>query len=133
MQSSEPNQPDIPIAVTTAVVAFVIVNLLIGYKLDWAVLPFVFGVLLGELLWIGNSVVIRKYLTPQKFSESNRQKRALMVFALVKYPLVALIVWASVRLGESRQIMALVAGYLVLQVVIVLRMMGKYAVQFRSR
>lgn len=123
--------PDRPIAIITGLVGFVIVNILVGYKLDWAVWPFVTGVILAEALWIANSLIIRKYLTPQKFNESNAQKRALSVFALVKYPLVAVCIWASVRLGDTRQLMSFVAGYLLLQIVVVVRMIGQAAAQIR--
>ncbi len=128
---AESSQPDKPIAITTAILGFVIVNILVGYRLNWAVWPFVTGVILAEALWIGNSLIIRKYLTPQKINESNSQKRALSVFALVKYPLVAVCIWASVRLGDTRQLMSLVAGYLVLQIVVVVRMVGQAAAQIR--
>ena len=134
----EAGNPDKPVAVTTAILGFVIVNVLIGYRLSWAVWPFVTGLILAEVLWIGNSLIIRKYLRPQKISESNAQKnessaqkRALSVFALVKYPLVALCIWASVRLGDTRQLMSFVAGYLVLQIVVVMRMVGQAATQIR--
>jgi hypothetical protein len=86
---------------------------------------------LAESLWVGNSVIIRKYLSPQKITESNAQKRALSVFALVKYPLVAVCIWTCVRLGDTRQLMSFVAGYLLLQIVVVVRMVGKSATQIR--
>ena len=131
MLSHEAGDPDRPVAIITGVLGFVIVNVLIGYKLNWAVWPFVTGVILAEVLWIGNSLIIRKYLTPQKINESNTQKRALSVFALVKYPLVAVCIWASVRLGDTRQLMSFVAGYLVLQIVVVVRIIGQAAAQIR--
>lgn len=131
MLRNEAGDPDRPVAIITGVLGFVIVNVLIGYKLNWAVWPFVTGVILAEVLWIGNSLIIRKYLTPQKINESNAQKRALSVFALVKYPLVAVCIWASVRLGDTRQLMSFVAGYLVLQIVVVVRMIGQAAAQIR--
>ena len=131
MLSNEAGDPDRPVAIITGVLGFVIVNVLIGYKLNWAVWPFVTGVILAEVLWIGNSLIIRKYLTPQKINESNTQKRALSVFALVKYPLVAVCIWASVRLGDTRQLMSFVAGYLILQIVVVVRMIGQAAAQIR--
>jgi hypothetical protein len=131
MLRNEAGDPDRPVAIITGVLGFVIVNVLVGYKLNWAVWPFVTGVILAEVLWIGNSLIIRKYLTPQKINESNTQKRALSVFALVKYPLVAVCIWASVRLGDTRQLMSLVAGYLVLQIVVVVRMIGQAAAQIR--
>jgi len=127
----ENENPDRPIAIYTAVLGFVIINILLGYRLNWAVWPFVTGLVLAEALWIGNSLIIRKYLTPEKINESNAQKRALSVFALVKYPLVALCIWASVRLGDTRQLMSFVAGYLVLQIVVVMRMVGHAATQIR--
>jgi hypothetical protein len=127
----ENEKPDRPIAIYTAVLGFVIINILLGYRLNWAVWPFVTGLVLAEALWIGNSLIIRKYLTPEKINESNAQKRALSVFALVKYPLVALCIWASVRLGDTRQLMSFVAGYLVLQIVVVMRMVGQAATQIR--
>ena len=127
----ESDKPDRPIAVITAIVGFVIINVLVGYKMGWAVWPFATGVVLAEALWIGNALIIRKYLTPRKINESNAQKRALSVFALVKYPLVAVCIWASVRLGDTRQLMVFVAGYLVLQIVVVLRMVGRAATQIR--
>lgn len=131
MLRNEAGDPDRPIALLTGVVGFVIVNVLIGYRLNWAVWPFVTGITLAETLWIGNSVIIRKYLTPQKINESNAQKRALSVFALVKYPLVAVCIWALVRLGDTRQLMSFVAGYLVLQIMVVVRMIGQAAAQIR--
>ncbi|MEY3602222.1 MAG: hypothetical protein RL169_1466 [Armatimonadota bacterium] len=131
MLRNEAGDPDRPVAIITGVIGFVIVNVLVGYKLNWAVWPFVTGVILAEMLWIGNSLIIRKYLTPQKINESNSQKRALSVFALVKYPLVAVCIWASVRLGDTRQLMSFVAGYLVLQIVVVVRMIGQAAAQIR--
>lgn len=131
MLRNEAGDPDRPVAIITGVLGFVIVNVLLGYKLNWAVWPFVTGVILAEMLWIGNSLIIRKYLTPQKINESNSQKRALSVFALVKYPLVAVCIWASVRLGDTRQLMSFVAGYLLLQIVVVVRMIGQAAAQIR--
>ncbi|MFM2223362.1 MAG: hypothetical protein RLZZ78_1619 [Armatimonadota bacterium] len=127
----ESENPDRPIAIYTAALGFVIINVLIGYRLNWAVWPFVTGLVLAEALWIGNSLIIRKYLTAEKINESNAQKRALSVFALVKYPLVAVCIWASVRLGDTRQLMSFVAGYLVLQIVVVVRMVGQSATQIR--
>ena len=129
--NSESSNPDRPVAVTTAIIGFVIVNILLGYRLGWAVWPFVTGVVLAESLWVGNSVIIRKYLSPQKITESHAQKRALSVFALVKYPLVAVCIWTCVRLGDTRQLMSFVAGYLLLQIVVVVRMVGKSATQIR--
>ena len=129
--NSEGGNPDRPVAVTTAIIGFVIVNILLGYRLGWAVWPFVTGVVLAESLWVGNSVIIRKYLSPQKITESNAQKRALFVFALIKYPLVVVCIWTCVRLGDTRQLMSFVAGYLVLQIVVVVRMVGKSATQIR--
>lgn len=129
--NSESGNPDRPVAITTAIIGFVIVNILLGYRLGWAVWPFVTGVVLAESLWVGNSLIIRKYLSPQKITESNAQKRALSVFALVKYPLVAVCIWTCVRLGDTRQLMSFVAGYLLLQIVVVVRMVGKSATQIR--
>ena len=129
--NSESGNPDRPVAITTAIIGFVIVNILLGYRLGWAVWPFVTGVVLAESLWVGNSIIIRKYLSPQKITESNAQKRALFVFALVKYPLVAVCIWTCVRLGDTRQLMSFVAGYLLLQIMVVVRMVGKSATQIR--
>ena len=129
--NSESGNPDRPVAITTAIIGFVIVNILLGYRLGWAVWPFVTGVVLAESLWVGNSIIIRKYLSRQKITESNAQKRALFVFALVKYPLVAVCIWTCVRLGDTRQLMSFVAGYLLLQIVVVVRMVGKSATQIR--
>ena len=129
--NSESGNPDRPGAITTAIIGFVIVNILLGYRLGWAVWPFVTGVVLAESLWVGNSVIIRKYLSPQKITESNAQKRALFVFALVKYPSVAVCIWALVRSADTRQLMSFVAGYLLLQVMVVLRMIGQAAAQIR--
>ena len=129
--NSESGNPDRPVAITTAIIGFVIVNILLGYRLGWAVWPFVTGVVLAESLWVGNSIIIRKYLSPQKITESNAQKRALSVFALVKYPLVAVCIWTCVRLGDTRQLMSFVAGFLLLQIVVVVRLVGKSATQIR--
>jgi len=40
-------------------------------------------------------------------------------------------IWTCVRLGDTRQLMSFVAGYLLLQIVVVVRMVGKSATQIR--
>jgi hypothetical protein len=47
MLRNEAGDPDRPVAIITGVLGFVIVNVLVGYKLNWAVWPFVTGVILA--------------------------------------------------------------------------------------
>lgn len=119
--------PDYPVTMTTALLGFIAVTCVIGYRIDWALYPFVSGVLLSLGLWVGNSTVIRKYLRPEKISRKKSKKQPFYVFALIKYPLVAVCIWGLVRLCDTRQVMVFVAGYLLLHVVIVMRLIGKIA------
>ena len=122
--SADSSTPDRPVIWATAILGFVIVNFLVGYKQGWAVGAFSVGLVLGIGLWYVNCLFVRAYLVPQKSSTKPPKKRAMTLFALVKSPLVAVIIWALVRLGETKHLIAFVGGYLILQVVVVIRSMS---------
>ena len=49
----------------------------------------------------------------------------LFAFAAVKYPLVALLLWALVRVWDTRSLVAFIGGFMLLHLVIVSRALGR--------
>jgi hypothetical protein len=49
----------------------------------------------------------------------------LMGFALIKYPLVAVLIWALTRAWNLRAIMAFTGGFVLIHLVIALRAIGR--------
>lgn len=107
------------------VTGFVLVTL-VGYAQYWAVWPVAAGALLSLMMLYGLDVLIRGVLTPQRAAQAKKVGRAgagslFLPVALVKYPLVALVVWAVVRWGELRQVAVFAGGFVLVHAVIGLR------------
>lgn len=113
-------------------VAFVtafIVFALASYGQWWAIGPFLGGVALGSGLLFGMDHFIRSAFTPEKAREAKRTGKnasgsALVIFTLVKYPLVALLLWAATRIWDLQQLMVFAGGFMLIQAVIALRAVG---------
>lgn len=108
----------------SAVVAF----LLIGYGQWWAVGPLLGGVALGIVLLKVLDVFVRRVFRPELWEKNRRavqRQTAFLLFALVKYPLVATLIWWIVRYWEPRAVMAFAGGFILLQAVIGLRAVGR--------
>ena len=109
---------------------------LASYGQFWALLPVAAGMGLGLALLRTLEWLVRGLFTPERAREARRNaakkggpKGALVMAALVKYPLVALVLWAVTRFWDPREILAFVGGFVLLQAVIVLRGVGSYLVE----
>lgn len=116
---------------STAVVTAFVVFMLASYRQTWAIAPLLIGVMLAVVLLVGMERFVRTIFSPAAVLAARKKGRdrrwALLGFALVKYPLVALLIGAIVRAwaSEPRRIMAFVGGFILLQVVIGLRAAGR--------
>jgi hypothetical protein len=112
----------------TAVVTIVVALTLASYGQNWAILPVIAGAALAGLLLYGWERFVRTAFSPEAVKaarENGRDRRwAIAGFALVKYPLVALLIWFLVQIWDQRQLMAFVGGVILLHVVIALRAAG---------
>lgn len=121
---------------SAAIVAAIVAAILASYAQFWAIAPLLAGALLGAVLLYGMDRFIRSTFSPERALEAKKKPRgngggrALLGFALVKYPLVALAVWAVVRLwgSDTRRIMAFAGGFILIQTVIGLRALGRFLV-----
>jgi hypothetical protein len=107
--------------------------MLASYGQFWALAPALAGAALALVLLRGMERFVRGVFTPEraagpKNSGGRGSRRALLLFALVKYPLVALLIWAAVRFWDGAQVMALAGGFVLIHAVIGLRAMGRYLV-----
>lgn len=113
---------------STAVVTVVVLFFLLSYGQSWALVPVLAGVGLSALLLWGWGQFIRGVFTPERARQdgkkSNAPTRALWVFALIKYPLVGLLLWVIARNWDTRQLIAFIGGFVLLHIVIALRALG---------
>jgi hypothetical protein len=112
----------------TAPLALVTVGLCWRFGQTWAIPPFLTGLAMAVVLFVGWYIFIRQNITPQAVKKNNgirERKVVLFLFALIKYPLVATLLWFVVHNGETRDVMVFVGGFLFLQMVMVLRAIGK--------
>lgn len=112
------------------------------------IMPFMTGVTLGAVLLAGFELVVRKAFTsdfvlakkdvplpkvegaensvqetrPKKFGG----KAAILLFALIKYPAVATLIWWITRNWSQPQILTFVGGFILLQMLIGLRGLGMF-------
>lgn len=101
--------------------------------LVWAIVPFLVGLTLAVLLllgwWAATEMVVRGGKPSGSAFEKSRQKRRagglILGFALVKYPMVAALIWWLTRVWTSHELIAFVLGFLLLHAVIALRAVGK--------
>lgn len=119
---------------STAFVATFVMLVLAAYGLTRLVAPFAVGVGLASVLLWGLNLFVRNIFTPkprglsdEEKKKGDRKKAGLIALALVKYPLVGLLIWAIVRAWghDTARMIAFVGGFLVLQIVIALRAVAK--------
>ena len=116
---------------STAIVALIVALTLASYGHAALIAPFSVGVLLaGGLLW-GLEKFVRGVFAPEKVRAQKKAGRdgrgGLLLFALIKYPLVGVLLWVVVRAWghDMARMMAFVGGFILLQLVIALRAVGK--------
>lgn len=118
----------------TIFVAVFVLFVLASYNQFWALAPVSGGVLLGLVLLRALEYAVRGAFTPKRAREARQSKRlpkskaALIVGALVKYPLVAGLLWAVTRVWDEHAVMAFAGGFVLVQTVIALRGMGRFLV-----
>lgn len=123
---------------STAFVTGFIVLMLYSYRQIWAIAPLLIGVALASVLLLGWDWFVRGLFTPDAIRKDRKKRRdrkwALLALALVKYPLVALLLWRMVHVwaGEPRRLMVFIAGFLLLQTVIALRALGRLLTEKRT-
>ncbi len=121
----------------TIFVAAFVLFVLASYNQFWALAPVACGVLLGLMLLRVLEWGVRRAFTPERAREARRArgarlgkpKAALVVAALVKYPVVAGLLWAVTRFWSAREVMAFAGGFVLVQSVIALRGMGRFLVE----
>jgi len=113
---------------STAWLATTIACLLVGWNHSWAIAPFVVGLALGIALLLSHAWAIPRVIVVPDATKNRpprSPKTAILTIALVKYPLVATLVWWIVRHWEPRAVAAFAGGFICLQAVIGLRAIGK--------
>ena len=124
---------------STVFVALFVLFVLASYDQFWALLPVTAGVALGLGLLRALEWSVREAFTPERARAARQQqqqnrgrkfgpKAALAAAALVKYPLVALLLWAATRFWNEHEVMASAGGFVLVQTVIALRGMGRFVV-----
>jgi hypothetical protein len=131
-------------AVVTGFVAF----LLYGYKQSALIPPFLGGAALGVVLLLTLEVTIRRIFAPlpkektagennkndkngedfdrgKKKSHGMRQKTLFLLVALIKYPLVGILLWWIASHWKYVEVIAFAGGFVLLQMVIGLRALGR--------
>ena len=61
----------------------------------------------------------------EKKTRGSAEGATLLLFALIKYPLVAVLIWALTRALDLRAIMAFTGGFVLIHLVIALRAVGR--------
>lgn len=122
------------VAVVTAIVLF----FLASYGLFWALMPFIVGAGLGIGLLYAMERFVRATFSPERVAPGNknlsgtRPKLSLLLFALVKYPLVAVLIWAIARGWQTREVAVFTGGFVLVHFVLFLRGVGSYITENRS-
>lgn len=118
----------------TGWMALFVATLLLHLSQYWAIVPVLAGVALAVVLllgWIGLARSLRVMRGSPPGVDLARAKRNFLGFALMKYPIVAVLIWRLVHAWSDRELMAFAAGYLLLQAVIFLRAVGKMLTENR--
>ncbi len=116
---------------TASVVGGIVVLVLASAGLFWAIDPYLFGLgLSAVLLWAWERFV-RALLNPEAIRQGKdkgaSRRWSIVAFSLIKYPLVALLLYMAVRhwRGDSRHALAFLGGFLTIHIVIGLRAVGR--------
>ena len=113
---------------STAWLAITVAFLMCGWNQWWALGPFALGLTVAIALLVSLAVAIPRVVGPQNPGKKRPRmapKTAISMFALVKYPVVATLIWWVVDHWESRSVVAFAGGFVCLQMVIGLRAAGR--------
>ncbi len=111
------------------------------------VLPFIGGSALGAVLLAGFEYVVRRAFDPavvlaqkqvaapgtQSGPKKFGGKAAILLFALIKYPAVAFVLWWVVHSLRPAQVVTFMSGFVLLQLIIGLRGLGAFLVPRAGR
>ncbi len=108
---------------------------LANFGLPWAIGPLLAGLGLAVVLLLGwwgfirSLVLAAQKATGASIAEKSRRRSRttvlFLLFALVKYPLVGMLIWWLTRIWGTRELAAFVIGFLLLHAAIALRAVGK--------
>jgi small-conductance mechanosensitive channel len=115
---------------STLILTGFVVFVLASYTQWWAIVPFLMGVLVASLLLWSLDRFIRAVFTPERVRENKEKKGrgttgAVILFALIKYPLVAIVLWWVARHWDINRVAAFVGGFTLLFLVIAMRAVSK--------
>lgn len=119
---------------STVIVALCAVSVLVNFGLTWVVTPLLAGLALAVVLLLGWNGFIRWVMTAyraqlgegvKKKTRTQSAQKCFFVFALVKYPLVGLLIWFLTRIWDTKQLAVFTAGFILLQGIMGLRAVGK--------
>ena len=112
-------------------VGAIVMLVLLTYRQYWALGPFLTGLGLSSALLLAWDVFVRRLLTPQTNKAAREKQKSrkwpIIVFSLIKYPLVGLLLSVAVRLwrGDSYHALAFLGGFILLHMVIGLRALNR--------
>lgn len=116
-----------------AILAICSVVVAANFGLTWAIVPLLSGLALGVVLlvgwWVISGAIVAGARRSGSLEEKSREKRRvrvlILLFALVKYPMVAALIWWLTRVWAARELSAFLLGFLLLHLVIASRAVGK--------
>lgn len=124
--------------VSASVLTVVVVTLLWSYRLVWAIVPVLLGVLLALVLLYASERIIPNVfraggrLIPTATNDAEKKKkqitprlRRLIPIVLVKYLSVGLAAFFAVRVWQTPQLLAFCGGFLLVQLNITMRVVGR--------
>jgi len=116
------------------IAAAVVAMMLVCYGQQWALAPFLLGAALGLTLLVVMDRTVRWICTPNRARRSQEKnggqrgpKAALLGIALIKYPLVAVLICAVTHAWRTElpSLMAFTGGYILIHFVIGARAIGR--------
>ena len=114
----------------TGILVVMMVAVLVNFGLPWAIVPALAGLALAVVLLLGWWAFIRSQVATyrpeaKKSAVKARQRRRFLLLAMVKYPLVGILICWLTRVWSANELAAFVAGFSFLTLVIASRAVGK--------
>lgn len=117
---------------SAAVVTVFVLVMLSSYGQFWALVPVSVGATLGMALLAAMNLFVRRTFTPEKAARAAEKKKwhngtkgAMVAFALIKYLLVGVLIYAITHAWNLREVMAFTGGYVLIHLIIGLRAIGR--------
>jgi len=116
---------------STAIIGLLAALVLASYGQFWAIGPFTAGLALSGILLWALDLFVRGLLTPvtarRALAKGKGIRGPILLFSLIKYPLVGLLLYVAVRVwrGDLHRAAAFLSGFILLHLVIGLRAFGR--------